>query len=807
MTHRISSPWLLTLALCCVETLGQTTRVPVGLNLTGVNYYSRELPFIDLMKGAGWNNGTPFNYDGNMVVRDDGYPAQINSGSAYRLFDKPIGVAGGEYVLLYDGVGSVSITDGYNASSGRIHAPIVGADQKKRYTIRINATSPSDPVRNLRLVPAALESSYQAGEPSNPFRQEFLDSWSMMDGFRFMDWQDTNGNPISAWSERTLTTDSTQASDNGVAIEYQIALANQAGINPWFNVPHLADDNFVRSMAETIRDQANPALNIRVELSNEVWNGQFQQAQYAIQQGLVMEPSQEPWIAGQHWYAKRSAEVFQIFEEVFTRGGADPQGMQRLTRVIGSQAGNSSMIDRIMEYGDIAENVDAIAIAPYVQGVIRTSSTNPDAAQIKAWTSEQRWEWFRGQFDDAVARMERYAAKAQTYGVDLFAYEGGQHLVAHGVLNQDQQLVDIFSEMNREPEMRDLYRQMLEEWQRVGGKDFMLFSSTSAFGGFGSWGLKEYENQSIFDTPKLQGVLDYLAGTTPEPPPAPSGVVFSDNFELDPGASGGGGRVGSAGAWLQSDPSAWSAATVAGNTVALSSSNQPTSLTRTVDTTGMHEIAVQLTAFQEGAETYETLEDLSGLAPNWSDYLQIRFDLADGNGWQRLLLDHGAWQGQDQPASAAWASEAGAAAPVSTAVLALPSGAENNANLRVQIEVYGSKVSEVWRIDQVTVFGQPIVAIAGDYNGDGAVDAADYTVWRDTLGASLTPGTGADGDADGQIGPGDYQVWRQSIGAAAAAPAQAVQAPEPATWSMLAAFALLAWPGLRSVVVRPRIRT
>ena len=30
--------------------------------------------------------------------------------------------------------------------------------------------------------------------------------------------------------------------------------------------------------------------------------------------------------------------------------------------------------------------------------------------------------------------------------------------------------------------------------------------------------------------------------------------------------------------------------------------------------------------------------------------------------------------------------------------------------------------------------------LPGDYNADGHVDAADYTIWRDTLGQSVTAG-------------------------------------------------------------------
>jgi hypothetical protein len=54
--------------------------------------------------------------------------------------------------------------------------------------------------------------------------------------------------------------------------------------------------------------------------------------------------------------------------------------------------------------------------------------------------------------------------------------------------------------------------------------------------------------------------------------------------------------------------------------------------------------------------------------------------------------------------------------------------------------------------------------LLGDYNGNGKVDAADYTIWRDTLGQSVPDGTGADGDYSGSIGPGDYTVWKTNFG-------------------------------------------
>jgi hypothetical protein len=83
----------------------------------------------------------------------------------------------------------------------------------------------------------------------------------------------------------------------------------------------------------------------------------------------------------------------------------------------------------------------------------------------------------------------------------------------------------------------------------------------------------------------------------------------------------------------------------------------------------------------------------------------------------------------------------------------------------------------------------PPSALVGDYNGDGLVDAADYTVWRDTLGS--TTDLAADGDGSGAIDAADYSLWRQNFGAGAssASLAGAGAVPEPA--SLVFAIGLL----------------
>ncbi|MCO6046253.1 autotransporter-associated beta strand repeat-containing protein [Aeoliella sp. ICT_H6.2] len=84
--------------------------------------------------------------------------------------------------------------------------------------------------------------------------------------------------------------------------------------------------------------------------------------------------------------------------------------------------------------------------------------------------------------------------------------------------------------------------------------------------------------------------------------------------------------------------------------------------------------------------------------------------------------------------------------------------------------------------------------LAGDYNGDGHVDIADYVVWRNNLGSTtaMLPGDSTPEIVDAS----DYTVWKNNFGASSGALSglasnqQAV--PEPSAFGLLIAAAMLA---------------
>jgi hypothetical protein len=90
-----------------------------------------------------------------------------------------------------------------------------------------------------------------------------------------------------------------------------------------------------------------------------------------------------------------------------------------------------------------------------------------------------------------------------------------------------------------------------------------------------------------------------------------------------------------------------------------------------------------------------------------------------------------------------------------------------------------------------------IQGLAGDFNGDLVVNAADYTVWRNNLGTNFDLNGNGDemGGSFGLVDQADYDLWKANFGNTLPASGSGAisNVPEPST-ALLFCLAALAIP-------------
>jgi hypothetical protein len=93
-------------------------------------------------------------------------------------------------------------------------------------------------------------------------------------------------------------------------------------------------------------------------------------------------------------------------------------------------------------------------------------------------------------------------------------------------------------------------------------------------------------------------------------------------------------------------------------------------------------------------------------------------------------------------------------------------------------------------------------AVPGDYNANGVVDAADYTVWRDTLGSNTKFVANGDntGASHALIDQADYLFWSSHFGATSGSGSGALSSgavPEPSTAALVLVAGICWWGAQR----------
>jgi hypothetical protein len=356
-------------------------------------------------------------------------------------------------------------------------------------------------VRNIRIIMPGFEGTYQR----DPFYPGFLKRWRGVVCFRFMDWMRTNGSTVRTWADRP-TLESATYSAKGVPVEVMIDLCNRQQADAWFCMPHLCDDDYVRNFAKLVKEKLDPRLRVYIEYSNEVWNSIFPQSKFAQQKAteLGLGPKERPWEGGGMFYARRSVEIFRIWEEVFG-------GTERLVRVLAWQAANPWWSENIiLPFENAYKYADALAIAPYITLCVPAQGKELTADEVARWSLDKLFQYLETTVLPVtlkwIADQKRVADK---FGLALIAYEGGQHLVGVAGGENNAELTNLFHQANGDPRMGALYTRYLTAWKEAGGGLFCHFSSVGRWSKWGSWGLLQFSDEDETSSPKFRAVREW----------------------------------------------------------------------------------------------------------------------------------------------------------------------------------------------------------------------------------------------------------------------------------------------------------
>ncbi|MBT2188958.1 hypothetical protein [Sphingobium nicotianae] len=480
-----------------VKTAGGTTgsgskSMELGINLNLPAYYAQERMFVNLASGGGRkliNTSGQYvsvpadrmdaNYDvirldpGERIVTGLSIPTK-----AYRGVTVDI-VCRWKGTITKAEVWGPTVRNAKYAKNSATFTWVPGATPVNA-SFYYSGMSSSDPLRG-------LDCRETDASPTATFDPTFLDNVKRYSTVRFLNWTTAvNDNRAVTWATRNKPGSGAYNAADGVALEYMIQLANETQTNPWFNIPWNADAEYVRKMAELVRDTLDPRLKAHVEVSNEVWNWLFLVTSQARDEGVAANMSTNPGIGVLYRYAQKTGEVMDVWSSVFAGQ------MQRIVRIAATQ-NNPENVRLIMLWKDTSKKVDAVATAPYFGGTLPAGQFTTVTARDNFFNTTAP-----AKIDETIGIAKQVKAMAANYNLRYIAYEGGQHFVSSDV--------DQLKLIQRDPRMGKMYTRYLTAWQSQIGDLLTLFQDVGPVSSYGAWGAQEYAGQPLSEAPKANAI-------------------------------------------------------------------------------------------------------------------------------------------------------------------------------------------------------------------------------------------------------------------------------------------------------------
>ena len=508
---------------------------PLGTNLAAITYFATQVPFIDIFKSSSpWISGSATQFDdGRSVAVDaDGWVQSLLPGQIARtlMLRGPGVYPSGKYVVLYEGAGTISYVYGWrklDAESSPGRDVVEATSTEGNFGLEISATNASNRLRNIRVLlpggvcgtdvyvrvasaaacPSGNYSSFEANHAALIFNPVFLERTRRYKVLRFMEWMETN-NPNAqdgTWASRARLSQARWAGQGGVPIEVLIDLANRLNAYPWFNIPHKANDDYVRNLAQLALARLSPTSKVYLEYSNETWNPDYVANAYAAAQAAALgfAVPGDIYTSSIRFHARRAPQIFDIWTSVFG-------GNTRLMRVLGGQLVSPYLTDVVATWENAAQKADALGVNAYF--FLPDVSTTEDAERFAALTNAQAFAEIRTKALPAVARDVRtQIAAAAKYNLKLVAFEGGNSLWPPYPARSNVNLEAKITSMQRDPEMKALYTEFLEDWFVAGGQVMVHLTDVFPYSAQAGWfGSLEYVEQTRAQAPKFDALSSFI---------------------------------------------------------------------------------------------------------------------------------------------------------------------------------------------------------------------------------------------------------------------------------------------------------
>lgn len=511
MFPSLPAPWRRVLRAACLGFVlaaaarAQSTPepVPVGMNLRPVTPFDRAWVFADAMKLASdWYyvdegqippvralGGRQAQPREKVPLDPFGWPRPTHNRSvACDFFVTMRGrMPVGEYVVTWRGKGTVELRGHVGIVSqgpGRIVARVDGLSGGQP-GVTLRNVDLLDPIRDLRVwLPGQEESCHS-------FHPEFLERLKPFSVLRFYPWMRVY-TASGRWNQRSTPGHVRQSTQEGVALEYMIELCNELQADPWFCIPHVADDDYVRRFARTVRDSLHHGAKVYVEFSNETWNTDFLAGQWAREEG------QRRGIAAMAVVAERARRVFEIWREVFA---ATPR---RVVRVAGVQLHNPGIATALTRY--LEGNFDALAVGAYFGCRADRDPVSRDstAAELMAAALANLETQTLPRISEHKTICDQYTTSLGRT-IRLLTYEGGQSIVPRspgGGIDLDAAIA-----LQNSPEMFSAYRTLIEGAQARGVDLFVGYDFVGSRTAFDTFSVLEWLNQPLAEAVKYRALI------------------------------------------------------------------------------------------------------------------------------------------------------------------------------------------------------------------------------------------------------------------------------------------------------------